>query len=123
MMTHVQWVTLIGSLFFLLIVFEAIRRRKLHEAYALLWLASGVVMLFLAFNMNFLRTLSGWIGIEYAPATLFLLMIVALMLLSFQYSVVISKHSDKIRTLTQDIALLRQELEETRLELEKERRS
>ncbi len=121
MLAHVQWVTLAGSLFFLAIVIEAIRRRKLHEAYALLWLAGGVLMLLLSLNMNFLRTLSGWIGIEYAPATLFLLMIVALMMLSFQYSVVISKHSDKIRLLTQDIALLRQELEEAKRALEKER--
>ncbi len=111
-MTHVQWVSLAGSLLFLAMVLEAVRRQRLREAYALLWIASAAGMVVLTLRINLLRWISDLVGIEYPPATLFLLLIIGILLLLFQYSIVISTHNEKIRTLTQDIALLRQELEE-----------
>jgi hypothetical protein len=38
----------VASVLFLLVIFELIRSRRLRERYALLWLASGVVLLALS---------------------------------------------------------------------------
>ena len=62
----------IASLLLLLVVFELIRSRRLRERYALLWLATGVVLLVLSAWRGGLNTIAGWLGVtSYPPAVLF----------------------------------------------------
>ena len=42
----------IASLFLLVVVFALIRRRSLRERYALVWLATGIVLLVLALALR-----------------------------------------------------------------------
>ena len=42
---------------------ELIRRRRLRERYALLWLATGVVLLVLSLWRGGLNTIAGWLGV------------------------------------------------------------
>ncbi len=58
-----------GGLFF--IVFELVRRKRLLERYALLWLGSTIVLLGLAVWKSLLVTVSTAVGIYYAPSALF----------------------------------------------------
>ena len=50
-----------------------------------------------------------WISV----AVLFLLLLVGILLLLFQYSIVISMHHERILRLTQEIALLKEKLNRT----------
>ena len=62
----------IGSVLLLLIVLELIRGRRLKERYALLWLATGLVLLVLSLWRGGLNTIAGWLGVSgYPPAILF----------------------------------------------------
>ena len=53
----------VASILLLLVVFELIRSRRLRERYALLWLATGVVLLVLSAWRGGLNTIAGWLGV------------------------------------------------------------
>ena len=113
-LTSIQWYSLTGSVLFLLLVLDAVRRQRLREAYALIWLMISVGMIVLSLWTDILKLISELIGIQYPPATLFLLLTVGILLLLFQYSIVISLHNEKIIRLAQEIALLKEQLRQTK---------
>lgn len=109
-MATIQIVSLLGSLVFLFFVFELIRRKKLQEAYALLWFILGIGFIVISIFTGLLTTISKLIGITYPPATLFLALLVTVVLILIQLSTVISKQNNQIRKLAQKIALLEQQI-------------
>jgi hypothetical protein len=113
-LSKIQLVSLAGSILFLLIILWSVRQKRLKEAYALLWLLSGIGLVVISIWMNILRVVSQWIGIVYPPMTLYLFMFMGITLILFQYSLVLSKNQERISRLTQELALLRQELEKLR---------
>ena len=108
---RIQLISLAGSLFFMLGVLELIRRQKIKEAYAILWLIFGGVFILLSFWKKGLDYFAGIVGIYYPPALLFLILIVAVIIVLVNYSIVISSQNDKIRNLTQELALMKKEME------------
>lgn len=101
----------IGSVLLLLIVLELIRGRRLKERYALLWLATGVVLLVLSIWREGLNTIAGWLGVtSYPPAVLFAVATLFIFLVLLHYSTVISRLTDENVDLAQRIALLEERL-------------
>ena len=98
-----------GALVLLLVIFELIRRRRLQERYALLWIFTGVVILVLALWRGLLGSLADLVGIAYPPSALFILAAFFILVVLLHYSTVISKLSDQNRILAQRVALLEQE--------------
>jgi hypothetical protein len=115
-------VTIVGvvaSLALIAVIFELIRRRRLRERYALLWLLTGLVLLALSAWRDGLNTIAGWLGVtQYPPAVLFASGTLFIILVLLHYSTVISKLADQNTILAQRIALL-----EARLRAEREIRS
>ena len=101
----------IASILLLLVVLELIRSRRLKERYALLWLATGLVLLVLSVWRGGLNTIARWLGVRgYPPAVLFAVGILFVILVLLHYSTVISRLSDQNVTLAQRLALLEQRL-------------
>lgn len=96
----------------LVYVMNLVRTRKLKEEYAILWLFVAAVLVIAPFIADWLDTLAWLIGVEYAPALIFMLAIIIFLFIFFQFSVSISRFSEQIKVLTQDIALLRRRIEE-----------
>jgi hypothetical protein len=97
----------IASLLLLLVVFELIRSRRLRERYALLWLATGLVLLVLSAWRGGLNTIAGWLGVRgYPPAVLFAVGLLFVIVVLLHYSTVLSKLADQNIELAQRIALL-----------------
>jgi hypothetical protein len=102
----------VGSILLILVVFELIRRRRLRERYALLWLLTGLVLLVLSAWRGGLNTIAGWVGVEtYPPAILFAVASFFILVVLLHYSTVISKLSDQNSILAQRIALLESRLD------------
>jgi hypothetical protein len=98
----------IGSALLLLIVLELIRGRRLKERYALLWLATGLVLLVLSIWRGGLNTIAGWLGVSgYPPAILFAAAIMVVIAVLLHYSTVLSRLTDDNVLLAQEVALLR----------------
>jgi len=101
------------SLVLLLVVFELIRSRRLRERYALLWLATGLVLVALSAWRGGLNTIARWFGVStYPPAVLFAVGLLFVILVLLHYSTVISKLSDQNTILAQRLALLESRLGE-----------
>jgi hypothetical protein len=95
------------SLLLLLVVFELIRSRRLRERYAILWLATGLVLVALSVWRDGLNTIARWFGVStYPPAVLFAVGLLFVIIVLLHYSTVISKLSDQNTILAQRLALL-----------------
>ncbi len=113
-MEKIQLIAILGSLLFMAGVIELIRRKQIKEAYALLWLIFGTVFIVFSIWKKGLDFLAALVGVYYPPALLFLLLIVAIILILIQFSVVISRNNDRVKNLTQEIALMKKQIEEDR---------
>jgi cell division protein FtsW (lipid II flippase) len=101
----------IASFVLVLVVLELIRSRRLRERYALLWLATGLVLTTLSAWREGLNTIASWLGVRsYPPAVLFAVGILFILAVLLHYSTVISRLSDQNVLLAQRLALLEQEL-------------
>ena len=104
---RVTIVGVVASLLLILVVLELVRGRRLKERYALLWLATGVVLLVLSAWRGGLNTIAGWLGVTgYPPAVLFAVATLFIFLVLLHYSTVISKLTDENVELAQRVALL-----------------
>jgi hypothetical protein len=102
------------SLLLLLVVFELIRSRRLRERYAILWLATGLVLVGLSVWRDGLNTIARWFGVStYPPAVLFAVGLLFVIIVLLHYSTVISKLSDQNTILAQRLALLESRLSES----------
>ena len=110
---RVAVVAAIAALVFLIVIFELIRRRRLQERYALLWLITGAVLLLLSVWRDALRLLAEQVGIAYPPSALFVVGFFILVVL-LHYSTVISELSERNVTLAQDLAILEERLRRAR---------
>lgn len=106
-MSRVEVVMTLGTLSLLLLVIELVRRRELAENYSLLWLLTAVALLVLSLWRELLDVLAQIAGIFYPPAALFVLGFGFVLIILLQFSVVITHLTKKNRVLTQEVALLR----------------
>ncbi len=91
-------------------VFELVRRRKLREEYAWVWMGTTVVVAALALQQDLLLTISEWIGSSSTVSTLFFGALLFLLALVLQFSVRLSRLTHRHRTLGQRLALLEAEV-------------
>lgn len=98
----------IGSTAFILML---LRRRQLRGKYALLWTAMGVGLLVLALFPGLLTAVSERLGIFYPPALFLVVAIGFLLVVVMHFSWELSRMEDRTRTLAEELALLRTELD------------
>ncbi len=114
---RVQIVALIAAGGLLLLVLELVRRRRLMERYALLWLFSALVLVGLAAWVNLLEDIASLIGIAYPPNALFVIAFGFTLMLLLHFSVAVSRQADQSKVLAQHVALLEERLRSTEREL------
>lgn len=95
-------------------IIELVRRRKLNEEYSFLWLIIGVLLLMITFFPQLIYFISGFIGTELPINTLFFTGIIFLMLLGLFFSLKISILSNRVKKLSQKIAILEFELKKSK---------
>jgi hypothetical protein len=103
-----QILAIIGSIAFLTFIIFLVRKKKLREDYSLLWLFFGGIFLVLSIWRDSLEFISRTMGIAYAPAAIFIILIMCLFMIMIQFSMIISKQANEISSLAQEIALLKQ---------------
>jgi hypothetical protein len=107
---HLRLVALVASLGLLLIVLDLVRRRRLLERYALVWLAVTVVLIVVTLWDRILDGISSLIGVAYPPSALFVIAFGFVIFLLLHFSVAVSKLSDQSRVLAQQLSLLEERL-------------
>jgi hypothetical protein len=107
---RIQLVAIAGAIGLLLVVLELVRRRRLLERYALLWLFSAVVLLGLAIWRDGLARLASAVGIAYPPNALFFVAFAFVLVLLLHFSAAVSRLADQSKVLAQRLALLEERL-------------
>jgi hypothetical protein len=106
MESRIQIVAIVGTGGLFVLVFELVRRRRLMERYALLWLAATALLLGLAVWRDLLDKVSSAIGIYYAPSALFAVAFAFILAILLHFSLVISRLADQNKVLAQRLAAL-----------------
>lgn len=107
----IQVLGILGSLALLVLIFELLRKRRLREEYAILWLGGGLACLLLAIFRDGLKWLAQGMGIYYPPAAIFLVLMAGAYAMILHFSLGFSKIVGQSKELAQEVALLRLEVE------------
>lgn len=103
---RIQIVAIVASAGLLLVILELVRRRRLMERYALLWLFSTLVLLGLSVWRGVLETVAEAVGVFYPPTALFLIAFGFVMVLLLHFSLAVSRLADQSKVLAQRVAML-----------------
>lgn len=120
--TRIQIVAIVIPVALFAVILELVRRRRLLERYALLWLFSAAVLLALGVWNGLLESIASSIGIRYPPSALFVIAFGFVLVLLLHFSIAVSRLADQSTVLAQRLALLekrQRELEGSRDEEER----
>jgi hypothetical protein len=95
----------------LILILRLVRRRRMGGKYAVLWTAVGALMGVLAVWPGLLTQISELAGVHYPPALFLLVTTGFLFIVVIQFSYELSRLEERSRTLAEETALLRAELE------------
>jgi len=107
----IEFLGIAVSLFIFLFIFNLIRRQKIRDEYSLIWFAVALFFLIISVSRPLIDTIASFLGIEYGPAALFLIIISVVLWVSIRLSILISEHENEMRTLIQEQAILKEKLE------------
>lgn len=93
------------------LVVEMLRRKKLREKYAVLWLVVGIATLVLAAFPMLLNIVAEFVGVQLPSNLLFIMSILMLLGVCLHLSWEISVVEDETRTLAEEVAILRSQVE------------
>ncbi|WP_242360151.1 DUF2304 domain-containing protein [Anaeromyxobacter sp. SG17] len=96
------------------VILELIRRRRLREEYSFLWVITTLGMLVLSIWYGLVEWLTRLSGAVNPTTTLFIFGLVFLLLISVHFSTVLSRLTEQVRRLTQELAILSAERDEAR---------
>lgn len=100
------------GLMLLVIVFELVRQRRLRERYAVFWMVLGLALLAVGMFPGATEEVAATLGFELPSNLVFLISIIILFALAVQAGVEIAGLQRDVRTLAEEVAILR--LETTR---------
>lgn len=103
----------------LLLILELVRRKRLMERYALLWLFSTLLLLILSVWSGLLNDLASALGVSYPPSALFAVAFGVVLVLLVHFSLAVSRLSDQNKVLAQRLGILQQRVAEQGEHLER----
>jgi len=110
--TILQYISIIGVVFFFGIIIFFLRKDALSLKYTLLWLISGIIMLVVSIFPSILVFISKIFGFQVASNALFTLMLGFFLMILLSLTSIVSRQTDRIKTLAQTIALLEKRVRE-----------
>jgi len=113
MASRAQLVAIVGAVVLLIVVLEMVRRRRLMERYALLWMLSAIILIVLSIWRGALVDVTHALGIRYPSNALFVIAFGAVLVLLLHFSSAVSRLSGQTKTLAQRLALLEERVRQT----------
>ena len=89
------------------VVLEFVRRRKLAESFALLWMVVAIGGLLLVLARPLIDRFSSKVGVDAGTSIVFSLAILLLLVVSMYLSVHITALEDKVEALAEDLAMVK----------------
>jgi hypothetical protein len=93
------------------VVVEFVRRRKLGEGFALLWIGVGLLGIVLSVARPLIDDLAEDLGVRYGPTLIFTGAILFLLFVCMNLSMHVSRLSERSDILAEELTLLRNQVE------------
>jgi hypothetical protein len=103
---HLRLVAVAATVVLLLVVLDLVRRRRLLERYALVWLGVTALLIVFALWDGLLTGVASLIGVKYPPSALFVIAFGFVIVLLLHFSVAVSRLADQSKVLAQQLGLL-----------------
>ena len=103
---------IISILIFVIHVINNVKKNKLSVRNSIVWLLMSVAIIISVFHVKTLTTLANFLGIKTLSNLFFFLGFIFLIFVVFDITKIISMQNKKIITLTQELGILRKELED-----------
>ena len=101
----------VGSATVIIALFEMMRRHRLREKYAVIWFVIAICVLVVALVPAVLQRATTALGLQVPANLLFFTASLVLLMLTLQHSYELGRLEERTRTLAEEVALLRLELE------------
>lgn len=98
---------ILSSVVLIMLIIKLIQSGRLREGYSILWFFLVACMVVITVFGDEVFVFANMIGIYYAPALIFSVLIVNLILIAIHYSITLSRHEERLKTLAQEIALMK----------------
>ena len=118
MIDRVQLVAIAISLGLLVLVVDLVRRRRLVEEYAFVWIVGAVVLLVVSIWREVLHFAARELGVFYPPSVLLLVFVAMVFVALLWFSVILSHQRQQIEHLIEEAAVLAAEVRELRARTE-----
>ncbi|WP_211750269.1 DUF2304 domain-containing protein [Paenibacillus sp. Marseille-Q4541] len=115
-----QIILIASSLFCVLLLLNLLRRYRIDLKYSILWIIVGGILLILSLFPRLFDYITNILGIELPVNALFLLSIFGLICISFSATLEISKANNRIKDLTQEIGLMKRDMQVLSLQIKSE---
>jgi hypothetical protein len=108
---YIYWILPLVGIGYIAMIINLIRQRRLSEGHALPWLLTFLAVTVTPFFIHLLDQFAHWAGINYEPALYLLIAILFLLANVLRNALEISTLTDKNRRLTQEVSMLRHQVE------------
>jgi len=108
---RVLWVSILVSFAMLVIIINLVRKRHLSERFALVWITIPIFLFLFSSNRTLLEKFASFVGIYYPPAVMIPVLFFIFLIISLYFSIKVSKTEEQIKTLAQELALLKHKIE------------
>ena len=112
MSNTLRYVMLIGVLFYFYCIFYFLKKKSLSLKYSLLWITTGSIMGIIALFPQIIYVFVKLIGIQTPVNGLYAICIFMMMLILISLTSIVSKQTERIKNLTQYIAILEKDVRE-----------
>jgi hypothetical protein len=117
-MDRIQLIAVLGTLGLFLTVLELVRRRRLLERYAVLWLFCAAILVLLAVWKGLLTSVGHELGFAVPANALFVVALGFVLVLLLHFSLAVSRLAEQSKVLAQRLALLQERLAQAEAEAE-----
>lgn len=109
---RIQYLSIAACVVLIAVIVELIRRGRLREEYAFVWLGAALVFLALSIWRGAFDALARMLGIAYAPSLLILGILFFGFIYLLHFSITVSRLTSENKRLAQELALLAKRVEE-----------
>ena len=107
-----QIAILIAIFIYYMVLLSLLKKKTLSLKYTLLWLVAGLILLIFAVAPQLLGMFTAVLGIQVPTNALFAIVSFCSIMIMISLTAIVSKQSERIKRLTQSIALLENRLRE-----------
>jgi len=94
----------------IVMVLFSVRRAHIRVEYSVSWIGAALVLLILSRSRALLSWIAAYLGIEYAPLTLIIIVFCVFLVVFYRFSVIISHLKDANIAMAQRLAILESQL-------------